>query len=174
MSPSPSVASATLRSFLTQLGDDAHGEQVREWLHKAGVRVTSSATTKTATATAHLDESGSARYEFDISWSLAAAAPARSDDVGIVHTGSIAALMAPGAAAVSTLLTAMRETSLITYDPNVRPALLPDHRRAVADVESFVGPRRPRESQRRRSGVAVSRHRPPSTSPGRGCSRGRR
>jgi fructokinase len=124
--------------FLTQLGNDPHGEEVREWLTKAGVRVTSSATTRTATATAHLDDSGSARYEFDISWSLDEAAPARSDDVGIVHTGSIAALMAPGAAAVRMLLTRMRDTSLITYDPNVRPALLPDHRRAVADVESFV------------------------------------
>jgi fructokinase len=124
--------------FLTQLGDDAHGEQVREWLTTAGVRVTSSATTRTATATARLDDSGSARYEFDISWSLAEAASACTDRVGVVHTGSIAALMAPGAAAVRTLLTEMRETSLITYDPNVRPALLPDHRRAVADVESFV------------------------------------
>lgn len=124
--------------FLTQLGDDAHGEQVREWLAAAGVRVTSSATTRTATATARLDDSGSARYEFDISWSLAEAASAGTDRVGVVHTGSIAALMAPGAAAVRTLLTEMRETSLITYDPNVRPALLPDHRRAVADVESFV------------------------------------
>ncbi|PRB59912.1 carbohydrate kinase [Microbacterium sp. MYb45] len=125
--------------FLTQLGDDPHGQQVREWLTKAGVRVTSSATTRTATATAHLDDSGSARYEFDISWSLDEAAPAGSDDLGIVHTGSIAALMAPGAAVVRAHLAEMRETSLITYDPNVRPALLPDHRRAVADVESFVG-----------------------------------
>lgn len=124
--------------FLTQLGDDAHGEQVREWLTKAGVRVTWSATTRTATATARLDYSGSARYEFDISWSLAEPAFACTDRVGIVHTGSIAALMAPGATAVRTFLTAMRETSLITYDPNVRPALLPDHRGAVADVESFV------------------------------------
>lgn len=124
--------------FLTQLGDDPHGQQVREWLTKAGVRVTSSATTRTATATAHLDDSGSARYEFDISWSLDEDAPAGSDDVGIVHTGSIAALMAPGATVVRAHLTEMRETSLITYDPNVRPALLPDRRRAVADVESFV------------------------------------
>lgn len=124
--------------FLTQLGDDAHGEQVRGWLAAAGVRVTSSATTRTATATAHLDDSGSARYEFDIAWALDEAAPARSDEVGIVHTGSIAALMDPGAAVVRALLTEMRATSLITYDPNVRPALLPDHHRAVVDVESFV------------------------------------
>lgn len=124
--------------FLTQLGDDPHGQQVREWLTKAGVRVTSSATTRTATATAHLDDSGSARYEFDISWSLAAAGAAHGDRVGIVHTGSIAALMDPGAAVVRALLAEMRATSLITYDPNVRPALLPDHHRAVVDVESFV------------------------------------
>lgn len=124
--------------FLTQLGDDAHGGQIRDWLAEAGVQVASSATARTATATAHLDETGSARYEFDIAWSVADVAAARSDPAGIVHTGSIAALLAPGATAVRTLLAKMRASSLITYDPNVRPALLPDHDQTVLDVESFV------------------------------------
>ena len=124
--------------LLTQLGADAHGAQIRSWLADAGVEVVSSDTSRTATATAHLDESGSARYEFDIAWSVADVSAAREDPAGIVHTGSIAALLAPGADVVRTLLTEMRASSLITYDPNVRPALLPDHARAVVDVESFV------------------------------------
>jgi len=124
--------------FLTQLGDDPRGDRIREWLTEAGVRVASSTGAHTATATARLDESGSARYEFDISWSVDDMAAAYEDDIGIVHTGSIAALMAPGAAAVRVLLSERRATSLVTYDPNVRPALLPDHPQAVRDVEAFV------------------------------------
>lgn len=122
--------------FLTQLGDDPHGRQIRNWLAEAGVQITSSATPRTATATAHLDEAGSARYEFDIAWSMTDAAP--RDPAGIVHTGSIAALLAPGATAVRAILAEMRASSLITYDPNVRPALLLDHAQTVLDVESFV------------------------------------
>lgn len=124
--------------FLTQLGDDPRGDRIREWLREAGVRVVSSTAAHTATATAHLDESGSARYEFDISWSGDGITAAHHDDIGIVHTGSIAASMAPGAAAVRALLREMRATSLVTYDPNVRPALLPDHPQTVHDVEGFV------------------------------------
>ncbi|WP_102193352.1 carbohydrate kinase family protein [Microbacterium aurantiacum] len=124
--------------LLTQLGDDAHGRRVREWLEESNVEIVAAPAPRTATATAHLDASGSARYEFDITWALSRATGVPADGVSIVHTGSIAALLAPGADAVRSILTALRESSLITYDPNVRPALLPDRDRARRDVESFV------------------------------------
>ncbi|WP_435747232.1 carbohydrate kinase family protein [Microbacterium sp. PMB16] len=124
--------------LLTQLGADPHGAQIRTWLAEAEVEVAASVVPRTATATAYLDDAGSARYELDIDWSLADVSAARADPAGIVHTGSIAALLAPGAAAVRALLLEMRASSLITYDPNVRPALLPDRAQAVVDVERFV------------------------------------
>lgn len=124
--------------FLTQVGADVHGDQIRAWLSEAGVTVSSSATPRTATATAHLDETGSARYEFDIGWSVTADAETRSRPAGVVHTGSIAALLSPGAAVAQALLAEARGSSLITYDPNIRPALLPDRSQTVLDVESFV------------------------------------
>lgn len=124
--------------LLTQLGDDAHGRRVREWLEESNVEIVAAPAPRTATATAHLDASGSARYEFDITWALDSTTGVSADGVSIVHTGSIAALLAPGADAVRSILTALRESSLITYDPNVRPALLPDRDRARRDIESFV------------------------------------
>lgn len=125
--------------LLTQLGDDAHGRRIREWLDGSDVEIIAAPAPRTATATAHLDENGSARYDFDITWTLGGrAAEVPADDTSIVHTGSIAALLAPGADAVRSILTALRATALITYDPNVRPALLSDQDGARRDVESFV------------------------------------
>jgi fructokinase len=46
--------------------------------------------------------------------------------VGIVHLGSIAAVMEPGASSVVQLVRDARDRALVTYDPNVRPVLLPD------------------------------------------------
>ena len=124
--------------LLTQFGDDAHGRRIRAWLEESDVEIITAPVPRTATATAHLDESGSARYDFDIAWTLDRAAELPAAGVSIAHTGSIAALLDPGADAVRSILTALRESSLITYDPNVRPALLPDRDRARRDVESFV------------------------------------
>lgn len=124
--------------LLTQLGDDAHGRRIREWLEESDVEIIAAPVPRTATATAHLDESGSARYDFDIAWTLDRTAEVPAAGISIVHTGSIAALLDPGADAVSGILASLRESSLITYDPNVRPALLPDRDRARRDVESFV------------------------------------
>ena len=126
--------------LLTQLGDDEHGRGVAAWLAASQVEVLAAPAVATSTASAHLDDDGSARYEFDLSWTLdgvdldALAAGSR----GIVHTGSIAALLRPGAEVVRALLARMRPTSLITYDPNIRPALIDDRAAAVRDVESLA------------------------------------
>ncbi|MDQ0644907.1 carbohydrate kinase family protein [Microbacterium murale] len=127
--------------LLTQLGDDAHGRRIREWLAESDVEVLSAPAPRTATATARLDADGSARYEFDITWTLDGTDTTKiaASGASIVHTGSIAALLDPGADAVRSILTALRTSSLITYDPNVRPAMLPDRDRARHEVESFVG-----------------------------------
>lgn len=124
--------------LLTRLGDDRRGESVRAWLQASGVEILTggepSAGT-TSTATAFLDESGSARYDFRLDWNI------RVDHAvtaGIVHTGSIAALLEPGARDVVQAIWRLRERALVTYDPNIRPALLGDHREVRARVEEIV------------------------------------
>ena len=124
--------------LLTQLGDDRHGRKIRDWLDDSGVKLLTAPSSRTATATAHLDAQGSASYEFDIDWALPTGGAIHAAHQSIVHTGSIATFLSPGANVVHDILTQARGTALITYDPNVRPALLPDRKHAQRSAESFV------------------------------------
>ncbi|NEE05578.1 carbohydrate kinase, partial [Streptomyces sp. SID7499] len=71
------------------------------------------------------------------SWTLAPVAvePAPAH----VHTGSIGAVTEPGATTVLDMVRAARATATVSYDPNVRPALMGDHAAAVRRVEECVG-----------------------------------
>ena len=117
----------------TWFGMDPHGDEIDEVCRSKGVAVTpdSRGATATATAQASLDAAGSATYTFELEW----APTALPDPVsyGHVHTGSIAAVLEPGAAAVRDLLTRARAHASVSYDPNLRPALmeLAQARRAV-------------------------------------------
>ncbi|WP_298458252.1 carbohydrate kinase [uncultured Cellulomonas sp.] len=110
-------------TLVTALGDDAYGSLIRTHLEGAGVRVvTAGSARSTATAMAHLDETGAATYTFDIEWDLGPAAlPVTPLHV---HTGSIGAAMEPGAAAVADMIKSLRRVATVSFDPNVRPALL--------------------------------------------------
>ncbi|MEJ1115874.1 carbohydrate kinase [Paenarthrobacter sp. CCNWLY172] len=124
--------------LLTAIGEDEHGTAITTHLHSAGVRLLPGSTSleRTATATATLATDGSASYEFDIRWELAPVAPATIPKV--LHTGSIATFLAPGAATVRTLLEQSHDSCLVTYDPNIRPALLGSHAEAKQIFEDLL------------------------------------
>ncbi|KNX36448.1 carbohydrate kinase family protein [Luteipulveratus halotolerans] len=119
------------------IGDDAHGAAVRAHLAADGVRLSPGSTSaaRTSTATATLDESGSATYEFDIEW----APPALPGGFAHLHTGSIGAVLQPGATTVREAVEAARATTTISYDPNARPSLMGDPHDVRSDVEQLVG-----------------------------------
>ncbi|MCR2784470.1 MULTISPECIES: PfkB family carbohydrate kinase [unclassified Microbacterium] len=118
--------------LVTQLADDSHGRAVRAWLDRSAVTVhVPGAPARTSTAVAHLDAEGAATYEFDIAWDLA---PWRAPVTPVVHTGSIAAVLHPGADTVEQALRDARRTAAVTFDPNVRPSLITD----AADVRARV------------------------------------
>ncbi|MFD4024402.1 carbohydrate kinase [Streptomyces sp. NPDC058576] len=124
--------------LLTQLGPDENGRLIREHLASGGVDVrTDGSTAPTPSAAVTLDEAGQASYAFDVGWTLAPVAvePAPAH----VHTGSIGAVVEPGSAAVLDLVRAARPTATVSYDPNVRPALMGDRAAAVRRVEECVG-----------------------------------
>lgn len=121
--------------LLTALGKDSHGQLLRKWLADSGVETVSTEIASTATATAELDESGAATYVFDIEWSIAGVDGERAD---LVHIGSIAGLLEPGASDLLRLLDQQRGDALITYDPNIRPSLVPDRAAARQRVEALV------------------------------------
>lgn len=124
--------------LLTAIAPDARGLAIENHLLSAGVILLpgSKSLTRTASATATLAPDGSARYDFDISWDLAPAAPAYFPK--ILHTGSIATFLSPGASAVKSLLEQAHRHCMITYDPNIRPALLGSHAEALAIFEDLV------------------------------------
>jgi fructokinase len=124
--------------LLTAIAPDARGIAIEDHLLSSGVILLpgSKSLTRTASATATLEPDGSARYDFDITWDLAPTAPAYFPK--ILHTGSIATFLKPGAGAVRSLLELARRHCMITYDPNIRPALLGSHAEALGIFEDLV------------------------------------
>jgi len=126
--------------LIAWLGRDAHGAAVAAHLEASGVKIApeSWGAQSTSLAIATLDESMQATYEFDLEWALADDANLGEAPL-VVHTGSIAAVLEPGAAAVTKLLRAARTTATVTYDPNARPSLMGEPAAALGYVERMIG-----------------------------------
>jgi fructokinase len=125
-------------ALLTSIGDDHYGAAIEKHLRSAGVSLLPGSKGRggTATATAVLASDGSAHYDFDIRWDLPRIAPAALPKV--LHTGSIATFLAPGAAVVRELLEQSHKRCVVTYDPNIRPALLGSQFEAKTIFEELV------------------------------------
>ncbi|WP_454116939.1 PfkB family carbohydrate kinase [Microbacterium aurum] len=129
------MASRGLGRHLEGIAARRHqSEQLRDWLAASDVELC--AVESESTATAHLAADGSATYDFDIDWSLPAGLAVT--DAAILHTGSIAGFLRPGAEVVRRLIQDVRSTALVTFDPNVRPALIDDRVEARRRIEQLV------------------------------------
>lgn len=123
--------------LVTRTGRDPRGDRLRAHLADAGVAVAGTGDERpTSVARAVLDAHGKAEYEFDLEWRLPAVT--RPPSVEVLHTGSIGAALAPGAAAVHQALRAAHGEVVISYDPNVRPVFFASRAEALAHVEEFV------------------------------------
>ncbi|MHA6759368.1 PfkB family carbohydrate kinase [Streptacidiphilus sp. PAMC 29251] len=131
-------------TLLTQLGADPMGDLIGAHLRSAGVRIRTDGQqdVRTPTALVTLDGHGHASYTFDIAWTLRSTAPtpgaAPESAPTHVHLGSIAAVQAPGAAATLELAAALRPRASVSYDPNIRAALLGARDGVVRRVERCV------------------------------------
>lgn len=120
-------------TLLTQIGDDRPGDLIRAHLAESHVILgATSAPRRSSTATARIQPDGHAIYEFDIAWE-AFQAPALPPP-RIIHTGSVATFLEPGATVVRDLLRD-HEGTQITFDPNIRPALVGPRANAVRVFE---------------------------------------
>lgn len=126
--------------LLTWFGPDAHGALLRRHLEASGVTVVpgSESAERTSVAVAHVDPAGVASYEFDLSWHVPDRWTAPSGAPVVVHTGSIAAVLEPGGPDVARILEAHRGTATVTYDPNLRPSLMPPPATTRKVVEQLV------------------------------------
>ena len=108
----------------TWLADDQRGHVIANHLEQAGVHLTKASWGANHTSTAHvtLRPDGRADYEFDFEWAPPQIKP--SPCAQIVHAGSIATLMEPGAKAVRALMETARDHALVTFMPNVRPSFI--------------------------------------------------
>ena len=87
-------------TLVTSLGVDERGGLVRDWLEAAGVRIVTSVTStgRTSSATVVLDGSGSATYDFDLTWEPPVGELyVAVSEADVVHAGSIATVLDPGA-----------------------------------------------------------------------------
>ena len=137
-------------ALLTQLGTDPLGRLIAAHLRSAGVRLLADdqegdeadgrdgrADVRTPTAVVSLGPDGSASYTFDIAWTLR---PTTTPATPLhVHLGSIAAVTEPGATAALAVAERLRPRATVSYDPNIRPALLGDRAEVVRRVERCVG-----------------------------------
>ena len=125
--------------LLTRIGTDARGTVIADYLASVGVHLVPGSIVegRTSTAMATLDESGSASYEFLIDWSLGFVG--ELPDSSIVHTGSIAAFLEPGASQLETLLVAAAARhAIITIDPNIRPSIIGSKDDSLAVVKRLA------------------------------------
>lgn len=125
-------------ALMTSIGNDKYAAAIEKHLRGAGVDLLSLSKRrgKTATATAVLASDGSAHYDFQIRWDLPQIAQATLPKM--LHTGSIATFLMPGAAVVREFLEQSHERCVVTYDPNVRPALLGSQFEARTIFEELV------------------------------------
>lgn len=134
--------------LLARLSGDAFGRQLRAHAEANSVDLSHAvnAAESSTLAVVSLDADRNATYDFyrtgtaDWQWSTEELdrIPATTS---WIHTGSLASWTEPGDAVIQAQLRRRRgdQPVVISYDPNIRPALLADHRSAVGQVEAMVG-----------------------------------
>lgn len=128
--------------FLGRYGKDNFGQMVSGHLADNSVlNPLPPDDSPTSTATALLDETGSATYTFELEWELdrlRERLPTLLQGSSMIHTGSIATMLQPGASTVLTAVEHARPTATISYDPNCRPTIITDVAYAREQAEKFV------------------------------------
>jgi fructokinase len=133
--------------LLARLSGDAFGRQLRAHAEANDVDLSYAvdAAEASTVAVVSLDAERNAGYDFyrtgTADWQWNAAELGRMPaDTAWIHTGSMASWIEPGAAVIADHLRRRRDGRqvVISYDPNIRPALLPDHGAALGQVEAMV------------------------------------
>lgn len=124
-------------TLVTQLGDDDNGGIIVEHLRDSAVNLQPGSITsdRTSSATATLDESGAANYDFDLDWNIATPVLEGTD---LLHTGSIGSILEPGASVVRSAFASANPSVLLSFDPNIRPAIMGQRDEVTRQVESLA------------------------------------
>ncbi|WJH24666.1 carbohydrate kinase [Pseudarthrobacter defluvii] len=128
--------------FIGRYGRDAYGDSVAAHLRASSVMLpVPPDDLPTSVATALIDDDGAATYTFDLAWDL----PGIADRLGfmlqgttLLHTGSIATMLKPGATEVLAAVEHAHPSATISFDPNCRPSIITDVDYARRQAEKFV------------------------------------
>ncbi|MFW0773402.1 carbohydrate kinase family protein [Paenarthrobacter nitroguajacolicus] len=128
--------------FIGRYGRDAYGDSVAAHLRSSSVMVPLPPDEKpTSVATAQIDDDGAATYAFDLAWELPGLTgrlPLMLQGSTLLHTGSIATFLEPGAAEVLAAVEHAHPSSTISFDPNCRPSIITEVEYARTQAERFV------------------------------------
>jgi fructokinase len=134
-------------ALMARFADDRYGRLLRAAAAAEGIDLSGAprAAERASVAVASVDDAAHATYEFDIDgaadWQWTAAELREvSTNTEILHFGSIASWTSPGAERIADLVRELRASGrvLISYDPNIRPAVLGAPARGVELVERSV------------------------------------
>jgi fructokinase len=134
-------------ALMARLADTPFGRILRDHAQAEGIDLGAAprATEPATLSVVSLDASAAASYDFyfdgTADWQWTAEETGRAPEgTGVFYFGSIASWTPPGDARISELAGRLhrRGDVLISYDPNVRPGLLLDHRQGQRVVERSI------------------------------------
>lgn len=123
----------------TAIGRDDRGQRIASELEYSKVQLDPGSwrLATTSSATAVLEADGSAHYTFDIEWPPIPVPTVRAER--LLHIGSFGTYLHPGAESVIQAVERMSDHMLISFDPNIRPALMGTHAVGVSTTERLIG-----------------------------------
>jgi fructokinase len=134
-------------ALMARFADDRYGRLLRSTAAAEGIdlRGAARAAERASVATASVDAAARATYEFDMEgtadWQWTAAELHElNPETEVLHFGSLASWTPPGSERIADLVDDFRarRDRLISYDPNIRPAVLGARGRGVELVEHSV------------------------------------
>jgi fructokinase len=132
-------------ALFARLPDNSFGRLLRDGAAAEGIdlRYAPLATEPTTLAVVSLDDQARASYDFyvngtaDWQWTTSELTTV-ADVADVVHFGSLASWVSPGAAVIIAAVASVRDKALVSYDPNVRASLMGAPEDARPLVEAAV------------------------------------
>jgi fructokinase len=132
--------------FIDGISNDEYGQMAKSELLSANVLLDYAqySNKPTCTAKVTLSKSGSASYEFVIEdtatfdFSHQWLPDPRSLKPSLLHIGTLATIIEPGASVLFKWAQSVAQVALIVFDPNIRPVVLSDRDEYVKKVEKWV------------------------------------
>jgi len=132
--------------FIDGISTDKYGQMTKDELVASGVKLdyVKYSDKPTCLAIVSLSDSGSASYEFVIEntatfdFTLDWLPNAQTDGLALLHIGTLATAIEPGASALFDWAQSVVKIAPIVFDPNIRPAVIRDRELYVKQVEKWV------------------------------------